>query len=508
MAGEDFRRRTTRGGLASIATYAVSTPLSILASALVARSLGPDGQGTLASYQFALTLLLAIGDFGVGAVLLQRSIAARVSGDAVGAVRALRLSLGQRLVMQCPLAVGVIVPWVLLGGSGGVAAILVLLAIPAQQLALQPGLFFNTQNNLGAPAVASILGNVVGSALTVVAAWISGDAAITLAVRLGTALAGLTFTYLLVRAVPLVILLPDLRLKGLWADRAVAFPLWAATLLGLITYSRSEVLFLSGVGRATEAGIFAVAFGVAQQVTSPIDSLSGLLLVSISEARASDERRGVRFALFASRASGAALGLVCCMAPALAWGMAALYGRRFTDAAFLLLPLLLASCAQSLVHPVHSTVLSSLKTRGLLLTNLGGVITDLVGLVVLVPLLGALGAALANMSAQLVAIALLLALGLAHAKESRRFFLESYRPWILAAVTCACTWLLGRLFGATWVGLGVAPLVTALGLSIVNVLIWGALLQVLPKFSSTKERLPLPGRLPPSAVRCIEFFTR
>lgn len=503
MTAGSFRRRTARGGLASLVTFAVNTPVSLVVGAVVARSLGPAGQGSFASYQFLLALLVVVGDLGVGGVLLQRAIAARVDRRAADQLLALQLSLGQRLALQSPVATGGLFIVVAVRGDFWIA-VLVLVSVPLQQLALQPGIYFNTQNDLSKLVVANIAGSVLSSVAVVAVAVTSHNAELTFVTRVATSAVVLGIVLASVRSFPLAALRPRVDMHAMWAERSTAGPLWVATVLGVVVYSRSEVIFLDLSGFAVAAGIFAVAFGLTQQVTAPIDALSGLLLVSISEVRSADSERGLRFGLLASRANGAVLGVVVCGAPALAWAVPLLYGPAFAGAAVLILPLLVASCAQSLVHPLQSTALASLRTRGLLLTNLGGAVADIVLLVLLTPVLGAMGAALANMAAQVVSVGLLVWFSLVGDGRARRAYLGCYRSCFLATVATTALWGGAQLVTpAAHTGV-----VTTVVLVAGCLVVWGALLRVLPKSSATEEDLPLPSRLPGWAVRTVRHVAR
>lgn len=498
-----FRRRTTSGVLASLVTFAVNTPLSVLAGALVARSLGPAGQGSLASYQFILALLLVIGDLGVGGVLLQRAIAARVEGREAAKLTALQVSLGQRLALQSPVAAGGLVVVVAMRGDLWVV-VLILLAVPLQQLALQPGIYFNAQNDLSVLALANIVGSALSSAVVVTVAVMTRNAELTFATRVAASAVILLLVLAGVRSFPVAALRPKVDLRAMWAERSVAGPLWVATVLGVVVYSRSEVVFLDFSGLAVAAGVFAVAFGLTQQVTAPIDALSGLLLVSISEVRSADSERGLRFGLLASRVNGAVLGVVMCGAPALSWAVLFLYGTSFAGAAALILPLLVASCAQSLVHPLQSTALASFRTRGLLLTNLGGAVMDLVLLVLLVPILGAMGAALANMAAQMVSVLLLVWFSLVGDGCARRAYLGCYRSWFVAAAATTALWGGAQLVTPAAQTGFVASAVLVVGCLV----IWIGLLRVLPASSATAEEIPLPSVVPRWAGGIVQHVAR
>jgi len=191
-----------------------------------------------------------------------------------------------------------------------------------------------------------------------------------------------------------------------WPDGFWRFGLssWAGSMLGTIAFSRTEIVALDAVHMATAAGIFAVAFGLSQQLTAPLDALSSVALGAISASSAVSNQRASSAVAKIMRAFSLALGPMLACTPGIAIAAPWVFGTEYQQISAVFLVFTTISALQSLAHPLQSYALSIKAGRALIMSNGAALVVDIALVVALVPHYGLWGAVVANVSAQLAAL--------------------------------------------------------------------------------------------------------
>jgi O-antigen/teichoic acid export membrane protein len=233
---------------------------------------------------------------------------------------------------------------------------------------------------------------------------------------------------------------------GFWR---YALPTMGAGLVGMLVFSRSEIVFLSWMGDAEAVGLFALAFGVAAQLTAPVDALLGPLLPAIAgivNAHPSTVRAGRERSL---RASSFLSGLILAGAvPSLTLCLPLIYGAAYEPAQYVFFVLALTATLRSVCNPLLAFFNARRQAGTLLWINGGALALNSILAVSLIPSLGIVGALVANSGAQLMVLALLVFLESRREDESALPLLASMRAWGIGL----CSALL-----ALWVGVELQP---------------------------------------------------
>jgi O-antigen/teichoic acid export membrane protein len=175
-----------------------------------------------------------------------------------------------------------------------------------------------------------------------------------------------------------------------------------------LVFSRSEIFLLEAFHDHQGLGWFAVAFGLSQMMTAPVDALLQPLLPAISGLVASWPERAHEAFERSTRISAVASGAVAAaVVPMLCYGVPVVYGEDFARASWLFLPLALVSLVQSLNNPVSAFVNARERGGARLKATSAALLVNVVVAVSLIPAYGAWGAVVANVIAQTVALAFL-----------------------------------------------------------------------------------------------------
>jgi O-antigen/teichoic acid export membrane protein len=462
LTRRELQDRAVRGSLWTLINVALTLPLGIVANALTARVLGPAEYGQLAFLLAAFTIALPLTELGFGQALAQWGAASEMQGDRATTELLLRSRMGFVVMVQLPLlsAVGMLVligepSWV----RGVLLAVTVVLLVGggAQAVLL-------LQNRTAAMAKIALAVGIAVQAGVVGAALITGNAASVWAARLVLgAFAPVIAAGLISRRLLRLVLRPRLPRglpPGFWRFALLA---WVAGASALLVYSRSEVFVLRVLGQSAELGFFAVAFGLSQQLTLPLDSLLAPLFPA-NAALSAGHPEHVREAFFRSLRFFALLaGGLLALAPAVCFLTPIAFGRDFSRSATLFVPLALASTLQSVSSPF--TVLVFARRRGsvLAVAFVAGLAVDIGLAVWLIPSHGAWGAVIANIAGQVTAIAVLTRSEIAAQGATVREIARAARPWGLAVVSLVPGFLLGQAGRATLPAAAV-PLAAAAGL--------------------------------------------
>lgn len=423
-----LQQSAVRGSFATVSWAAVTFPLGILSTVLVARALGPVPFGRLALLTLLTGTVLPLLDFGFQASFMQWAAAAEAEGDHNRTARLMRQRFGWVLLSQAvPLiAIGPIVlhsqaVWVQLAY---VVAAVANLGVGGMSLSLV------VQNRTATGAWLSGLSSVMGAVAAISAALATHSSS---AVWVSRMLPGIVL-------IPIYYLLTDRRLRssvfrpswpsdlprGYWR---FAFLTWIAIGTGTLVFSRSEAFVMHLYGQDRALGIFALAFGVSSQMTAPLDLVVGPLAPAIAAVAAVDPRRAVAAMLRATRFFALGAGALTAIIPTVSVLIPAIYGGSYREATGLLLPLAAVSTFQSTANALALSTYARRDGKTLAVAHAAALVVDLGLAFALIPALHAWGAVVANGASQVVAIGWLLRRELAAGGLSPLPMLLTARAW-------------------------------------------------------------------------------
>ena len=405
----ELQRRAIAGSFWTAVHTLVSVPLAFVVNAVVARVLGPAEYGGLAFLTLALSIAAQVSNLGVSDATIQWGAAAAAKGDRPEVARLLRSSLGFHLSVQLPLLVVTVL--VLARDLGPVIAAVLLVSVVLPASLGSAALLISIENRTAGGAKLAMLSNLLVQAAILAAAVTTESPAWVWAVRAlaGTLLLPLNFLVLDAwgRRAARRASLPRHLPPGFWR---YALPTMLAGLVGMLVFSRSEIIFLQWFGNPVDVGLFALAFGVAAQITAPVDALLGPLMPAIAalvSAHPEQVRAGRDRALRAS--SFLSGGILAAVVPALFVALPLIYGEAYEPAQGVFLVLAATSCLQSVCNPLLAFVSARRQAAQLLRINVIALALDAALAVGLIPFFGLLGALVANAAAQLLVLALLVA---------------------------------------------------------------------------------------------------
>ncbi len=407
LAVAEIQQRAIAGSLWTGVNTIVYLPVAFVANAIVARTLGVEGYGELAFLTVALALALPLANLGFTASLIQAGSRSEASGRRRESDDLLRRNLGFHLAVELPilLAIAAVLtwerPWWQVLAIGGVVIFSCLFSSAALAITIE--------NRTAAGAKIAIGVNLLVQAATVGTALVTASASAVWVVRSLVPAAALA-CYLLVidRQRRRVVLQPRLP-RGLGrAFWRFAFLTWVGSLVALLVFSRSEIFLLQAFDQPVALGVFALAFGLSQQLTAPADALIHPLLPAVAGVLHSFPERARATFERSTRVSSLVCGAIAAATvPPLVFAVPLIYGEAFEATAWLFIPLALVSLFQSTNNPV-TAFLNARQRGGLRLkVMLVALAFDLAIAVATIPEFGAWGAVAAAAIGQLVAITLL-----------------------------------------------------------------------------------------------------
>jgi O-antigen/teichoic acid export membrane protein len=438
----ELQRRAVSGSIWTTIHAVVSLPLSFVANAIVARSLGVVSFGHLALLSASLGLAVAFANFGFSSSLIQRGSRAEAAGRRYEADDLLRRSLGFHALVELPILLVVALaltrerPWWEAAAVGTAVLLSCLLGGAALSITIE--------NRTAAAARVAIVLNLALQAASITTALSTGSASAVWAVRTLVPALGLGFGFLLLeperRRAALRLRLPRGLGRRFWR---YAVTTWASGLVGLLVFSRSEIFLLQALHRPQALGLFALAYGLSQQITAPIDAMLHALMPAVAGVLSSWPERAAEAFERATRVSALlAGGIAAVVVPTLVFVVPFVYGADFESAAWLFVPLALASAFQSAANPVIAFVNARERGGLLLRVNVVALSVNIGVALALIPPFGAWGAAAANASAMLVALGWLAA---TEPFAVNRGLSLLYRPVIVGAATGGAALAVGAL---------------------------------------------------------------
>lgn len=405
LSARELQGRALRGATWSTLSSMLALPLAIGVSVVLARVLGPHEFARFAYLGFLVPLLYEATDFGYGTATSRSAAQAYAAGDVDETGRLAGKALGWNAIRLVPVAALVVA----LTRPSPLVAVAVVTFLAVAMLSAGAVVSLNAQNRVDAVAKAAFVQALAaglasaGAALagasgtTVWAlAWASGVVAVPLWLRaVDPALRRSAFTPRLPRDLP----------SGFWRYGVTAL---AASLGGLLVFSRSEIVILQWLEQEQALAVFALAFGIAHRLTTPVDTMLGPLVLALSglgEAHPERLREGFERALRLSCAVVA--GIAASLVVATAFAAPVLFGEEYPHVGVAFAGLAVASLVQSAAHPY--TALAYARGRpGIALRALAvALVVDVAISFALIPSLGVWGAVAANAAAGVTAIALI-----------------------------------------------------------------------------------------------------
>jgi O-antigen/teichoic acid export membrane protein len=428
-----------RGSLWTLVAAVTGVPLAFAVNLVVARTLGPAGLGILATYAAVLGVAMAILNLGISQSTVQWIAEARAEEFGPQRLHLIRNCVGYHTIVEGP-AVAVIVVFLLRHASPWIWILGALAALATQALGTSSVILTATARN----AVAARLSMVAGLVLqvtTIIIALVTHSATTTYSCQLIAGVLGPGLCFLVIRREERRAFMHPLVFKQLPTDfLRYGLSAGGAALVGSLVYGRSEIFVLQAHRLKIAAGIFALATGLAGQITIPMDSVMGPLLPTAAGLLAEAPARATEAAARTLRVTSVLASFTMATAiPIVFVGIPLLFGQGFIMARWPFLLLGLVSCMGSVTVPLGMFILATRNAGSMLRINLICLALDAALAIGLVPVLGLWGAVGANAAAQLLSFTLLTIIAIRRVGIETRAVGGACRPLILgfAATTLA-----------------------------------------------------------------------
>lgn len=488
----EIQQRASKGALWTGLHAVVSLPLNVVGTVVIARVLDVAGYGQLAYLTVIFAVLGQVTDFGYTSSAMQWGSRARAMGDEQALHRHLSQVTGFHLVIQAPLAVVASLVILRSEGAAWAAAYAVITFIFLYLSCASLALVLDQRNDLMAKIAMG--SNIVAQAAVIVAAVTSRDAVVVLVVRGAAGILPGLIAHVVVRP-PLRVAalrpaIPFGTPPGYWR---FSFYSWAAASTALLVFSRSEILLLEGMSTAEQTALFALAFGVSQQLTGPVDALIAPLVPATASLIAAHREHLTRAMQRAMSLCSLLAGLLMVAAvPALYALFPLLYGKQYASAAALVVVLGAMSTFQTATSVIGLLVEAQRQGRRLLMANLVALAVNLATALALIPTLGAWGALVANACGQLLSIALLARAAVSGPEGvDVGALLQGLRPWFAAVPGLIVATLSVHLLREPLTALG-----AALSAALIGVSVYGVLLRMSRSGPSSEDLASLTSSLP------------
>lgn len=376
-------------------------PVATVANVVVAHRLGVGAYGTLAIYTLVFGVAATVLNAGMSDATVQWLATHRARREAAAAAMMIRRCSGFHVLVQAPVFAALAAfllrgsGWVAMGVGASASALLVVVGTSTVVLS-------GTAMNALAAKIA-LVSTVAGQTVVVGVAAASPTAVSILVARLALGLLPALLALALLppplRTAVLRPVLPRGLPAGFWP---YALRTGASGVVASLVFGRPELLVFDAYGRAEQAGVFALAAGVAALITAPVDALLGPLLPATAGLLAISPERAGAALLRGLRTSAMLAGLVLAVGvPVAAPLLPVVYGRAFSGATAPFVVLAVVSCLGSVNHPVHAFLLAARRTGLLLGVAVASLVVDGVVAAATIPTLGVTGGVIATSVAQL-----------------------------------------------------------------------------------------------------------
>jgi len=450
LSPAQLQRAAANGSLWTLLQTVLGIPIAFTANAVVARALGPAEYGDLAVISMLMSIAVLVTNLGVSQGVQQWGAAAHARGDASTVDDVLRASLGFHLLVQLPMLVAVAL-FVGRGQPVWLQFALLFWAVLPPALG-SSSLCISIENRTASSAKLGLLVNLLTQAVVAVSAVLTHAPTAVWVSRSLVPVVCQPINRLLLtshrRRVCLQARAPRRMPAGFWRFCLMTC---AASLLGLLVTSRSEILVLEWLGDSQMVGAFALAFGIAAQLRGPIEALLAPMLPGVAgivEAHPQLAERALHRAMGISAmlTAGILLGL-----PFLVAVTPLIYGSEFRASAALLPALAIATLAQALVNPLKAFAQAQRSGGRILASNVMSLTVDIAVACALVPWLGVVGAVVAAITAQVVSTYLMASIQVGRGITGWRQMCRSAAPLLVAVpvmVVPSTIWLLGEAWQA------------------------------------------------------------
>ena len=376
-------------------------PLAAVSNAVIAHQLGARSYGTLAIYTLVFGVATALINAGISDATVQWIATHQARDERSEVTDAIRRCSGFHLLIEAPLFA--VLAGVLLRDAG-VATMAVGAASAAAIEIVGTGTVVMSGAGLNALGARISLAATVAGQTAIIA--VAAQSPVASSVFVGRLALGLVGPVLALFLIPQVFRSAVLRplLPRRWPAGFLPFALrtCASGVVASLVFGRPELLLFDAYGHGEQAGLFALATGVAGLITAPIDSLLGPLLPAAAGLLAMSPGRAGSALLRGLRTSTMLAGLVAALGiPLVAPLLPSIYGGSFSDAKVAFVTLATVSCIQSVNHPVQAFLMGSRRTGLLLRVALVSLVVDAAVAAIAIPLLGVMGGVLASSVAQL-----------------------------------------------------------------------------------------------------------
>ncbi len=433
---DELRRRAVSGSMWTAIHSVTALPINFVSNLVVARELGPAGYGTVAVYSLILVLVTKISEAGINGATAMWGTAEEASGHPEVADRLLRQDTGWQLLVEVPL-LGILM--LVVGWRYGPAILIpLLLSVLLGALLAGPSLAVAVENRTAAAArLTGGANTLMQVAIMVVAVKTHSPIAVWTTRVLATSVIGAIYLIPIDRRrrwLVLKPLFPRGMPVGFWSFAGFAT---ATALVGELASSRTEVFFLALYGLRADIGYFALAFGLATQLTAPVDAVITPLGSGIIGLVATRPQQASAVLLRSTRYVAAASGVLTAVAlPAITMLIPALYGSAYRSAAPLLIPLGIASCLNSLCNPLSSFVSARRRADVVLRAGLIALGADAVAALALIPIIGVWGAVVANIIGGIGHLPSLIAFELKNQGGRLIDLVGSAKSWLVSIGAC------------------------------------------------------------------------
>lgn len=430
----------------------VSVPVAFVVNVVVARRLGVVDYGELAVLTMVLTLATATASLGVGAALLQFSTKALEAGrldDVTGLVRGAQ---GYNVLIAAPLvavvvAVVVDVPLPLL-----LLAIVFGIFAPA---ALQVGpLVLAAQHRSDRAAQFAIVSNLFVQTAVVVTVLVFPSPQAVWVARIVAGGVLMTLPFLAIstalRRAALSPRSPFALPRGFWA---FAIPTGLATLVSTLVTDRVQVFLLDWLASPATVGLFALAFGLAGQILTPVQAAVGPLVPAVSALTERGPEAARAGLLRITRLSAVTTGLVVSAgAPLLAGLIPFIYGADYGPASDLFLVMVCSSGFVVVGAVSYASLMARLQGARYLQVNLLALLVMATVAFAAIPPLGAWGAVASVVAGTLLRALLMVGLEAKHYRIRMGELVSAFAPVFVAGSATLGVWFLGvsNLTAGAW----------------------------------------------------------
>jgi O-antigen/teichoic acid export membrane protein len=433
-----------RGSLWTLVAAVTGVPVAFVVNLVVARTLGPSGFGTLATYAAIVGVTITVLNLGISQSTVQWIAEARAENFEPRRLHLIRNCVGYHAILEGP-AVAVIVVIVLRHASPMVVIFGALAMLATQTLGTSSVILTATARNAPAAKLSMIAGLAL-QVTTIVVALATRSASATYSAQLVAGVLGPGLCFLVIRGSERKAFLRPLLFRQLPAG-FIRYGLSAcgAALVGTLVYGRSEIFVLQAHGLKVAAGIFALATGLAGQITVPMDSVMGPLLPTAAALLAEAPDRATEAASRTLRVTSVLASFTMATAvPVVLIAIPLLFGHEFLEARGPFLLLGLVSCMGSVTVPLSMFLLATRNAGSMLRINIIALVADAALAIGLVPLLGLWGAVTANAGAQLLSFGLLTVIAIRRVGIESSAVGHACRPLILGigATALALVWTL------------------------------------------------------------------